>query len=364
MRIFGRLVHSRPIPRTRFVASTTGKLAIAVLVTAAITVPTSVWAVTTFTDVPLSQPFYREIKAVAEAGIAQGFSDGTYRPAANVTRQSMAAFLERGVGRAVSTVGYSVAVIPGDTRELASVTLDTGATGSGTTGFVVVTGTVWGSSNVSSLAGCPCTVEVILQDGETYLTRTRLQVPRLADFDDALDTATVQIVVPVQGDSVHRFGLFSKGLYSFGADHVFASGTIVASYFPLSGDGDSTATYDFTCPKNDGWEPNDTFATASRFFFTGNTRAIVCSGDLDVYEDQVPEGSTIDVSATFTNADGNIDLCLYRDQILVECSQGSGNFETINYASAPAGTYQIEVQLASDLGSVPGNTYTLTANRL
>lgn len=48
-----------------------------------------------FSDVPVSHPFYDEIEWVAEAGVANGFPDGTYRPGDPVTRGSMAAFLQR-----------------------------------------------------------------------------------------------------------------------------------------------------------------------------------------------------------------------------------------------------------------------------
>lgn len=48
-----------------------------------------------FSDVPVNHPFYDEIEWVAEAGIAQGYDDGTYRPGEPVTRQAMAAFMQR-----------------------------------------------------------------------------------------------------------------------------------------------------------------------------------------------------------------------------------------------------------------------------
>ena len=49
----------------------------------------------TFTDVGLGHPFRAEVEWLAQAGIAEGFADGTYRPSAPVTRQAMAAFLFR-----------------------------------------------------------------------------------------------------------------------------------------------------------------------------------------------------------------------------------------------------------------------------
>jgi hypothetical protein len=56
-----------------------------------------------FTDVPTSHHFCKEIKWMKTAGITTGFSDGTFRPAALVTRQSMSAFLARVAGAALTS---------------------------------------------------------------------------------------------------------------------------------------------------------------------------------------------------------------------------------------------------------------------
>ncbi len=49
----------------------------------------------TFTDVPLTHPHAGAIGAVARAGIAEGFGDGTFRPNTPITRGQMACFLVR-----------------------------------------------------------------------------------------------------------------------------------------------------------------------------------------------------------------------------------------------------------------------------
>jgi hypothetical protein len=51
-----------------------------------------------FADVPPTHPFADEIAWLVEAGIAEGFGNGTFRPAQNVTRQAMAAYLHRFTG--------------------------------------------------------------------------------------------------------------------------------------------------------------------------------------------------------------------------------------------------------------------------
>jgi hypothetical protein len=52
-------------------------------------------AAPTFTDVSTSHPFFLEVEWLADAGIAEGFPDGTFRGGRSVSRQAMAAFLHR-----------------------------------------------------------------------------------------------------------------------------------------------------------------------------------------------------------------------------------------------------------------------------
>ena len=51
-----------------------------------------------FRDVDRSQPFFRHIQKLYEAGITKGWPDGTYRPYENIRRDAMAAFLIRALG--------------------------------------------------------------------------------------------------------------------------------------------------------------------------------------------------------------------------------------------------------------------------
>jgi hypothetical protein len=48
-----------------------------------------------FGDVPRGHPFFREIEWLTATGIASGYSDGRFGPATAVSRQAMAAFLQR-----------------------------------------------------------------------------------------------------------------------------------------------------------------------------------------------------------------------------------------------------------------------------
>ena len=51
-----------------------------------------------FKDVDQSQPFFRHIQKLYEAGITKGWPDGTYRPYEPIKRDAMAAFLIRALG--------------------------------------------------------------------------------------------------------------------------------------------------------------------------------------------------------------------------------------------------------------------------
>lgn len=52
-------------------------------------------ATPSFTDVPPSHPFYEEIEWMVAQGIATGYGDGTFRPTATVSRQAASAFITR-----------------------------------------------------------------------------------------------------------------------------------------------------------------------------------------------------------------------------------------------------------------------------
>ncbi|MCC5952647.1 MAG: S-layer homology domain-containing protein [Acidimicrobiia bacterium] len=59
----------------------------------------------TFSDVGVGHPFRTEIEWLADSGIGQGYADGTFRPTANITRQALAAFLYRYDGSPAMVLG-------------------------------------------------------------------------------------------------------------------------------------------------------------------------------------------------------------------------------------------------------------------
>lgn len=76
--------------RGRLLAAAAGFAAGSVLAVAG-----GVWASHQFSDVPASHAFHADIDWMVDHGIAEGYSDGTFRPTAAVTRQAAAAYLHR-----------------------------------------------------------------------------------------------------------------------------------------------------------------------------------------------------------------------------------------------------------------------------
>jgi len=61
-------------------------------------IPTSYSGGPHFSDVPISYPTYRWIEYCRSRGIVGGYPDGTYRPAASITRDQLAVFIARAIG--------------------------------------------------------------------------------------------------------------------------------------------------------------------------------------------------------------------------------------------------------------------------
>lgn len=119
-----------------------GSLLLAIVV-ATLAFPLGVLASHQFADVPDSNPFHNDIDAVADAGVTTGCGGGNYCPSANVTREQMAAFMNRlgalGPGKtavvnartAQSTDGWSIGC-PSGTVWSGSVCIETTARSSST----------------------------------------------------------------------------------------------------------------------------------------------------------------------------------------------------------------------------------------
>lgn len=92
-------------PRNRRRTALRRRALLAALAGALVAAVPVAWASHEFTDVPNSNPFHAEISALSDAGITSGKTcdppgtPPTFCPQEPVVRQSMAAFLNRGLGR-------------------------------------------------------------------------------------------------------------------------------------------------------------------------------------------------------------------------------------------------------------------------
>ncbi|PRI10205.1 hypothetical protein B4915_12400 [Leucobacter massiliensis] len=85
-------------------------------------------ATPSFTDVPRSHQFYREVEWLASTGVTTGYKDGTFKPNASVERQAMAAFLSRFErkyygGKASAATAPSPGALSVSSRTTSSLTL-------------------------------------------------------------------------------------------------------------------------------------------------------------------------------------------------------------------------------------------------
>lgn len=203
----------------------------------------SATAAVVFDDVPESHPFRDEISAVADAGVAGGFPDGTYRPGDEVTRQAMAAFLGRGLGRIGAQEGDAALDTNGEAVTVTSVDLDAG--GIAGTGFVhlQVTGDVTYGPATTTLEDCPCTIQVTLHDHDgTEVAGTFFE---LAGFEGQGDVfaPTVsysdQAVVSIAGGTSATYEARAT-LHDTDPTDLLVNAVLTATYVPFGPDGDDT----------------------------------------------------------------------------------------------------------------------------
>jgi len=197
-----------------------------------------------FPDVGAGHPFAEEIGNLADAGITGGFPDGGYHPGDPVSRQSMAAFLGRGLGRA----GYvPFAPSPETTGDgtflsLPAVSIQPGADISGTNGFVVVTATIEVDRNSDT---CPCSPSIFIQATKNGFANIEFAGDaRNVDMasTETFGELTTQAVIPVTAGSTWQFRVRAANdvtTFSGGVNTQF-SGSITAVYVPYGASGGDT----------------------------------------------------------------------------------------------------------------------------
>lgn len=196
-----------------------------------------------FNDVGTDHPFHDDISLIADAGITTGFADGGYHPGDPVTRQSMAAFLSRGLTR----VGYdegSASVNSSASNTLATVEMERGAAGDAASmGFYVVTATV--AVTTENVGSCPCTVSASVdapgEQGDRGATGV-LAVPN-DNSGRPRTNLTIHTVVPAGPDLPDaEFTLRALAFRNIGSGEPTYGfvGTLSVIYVPFGFDGTQT----------------------------------------------------------------------------------------------------------------------------
>ncbi len=189
----------------------------------------------TFNDVGETHPFHDEIEAIASAGITTGIPDGGYHPSAAVTRQSMAAFMHRGFGRAEGDDGTVPSANDNTEYNVAQVSITSGAA-SAQGGYVVLTGTVDGSFSASN---CPCHVrsellDVTANDDRAANVDSVGNDPTLITATFASTSSTWIFAIPANTTRTYRLNGSS---YTTGATNGSIGGQLSAVYVPFDGSG-------------------------------------------------------------------------------------------------------------------------------
>jgi hypothetical protein len=216
------------------------KLALGIaVVLIAISVPLAVGS-HQFADVPTGHIFHTNITNLANSGVTAGCGGSNYCPDAPVTRGSMAAFLNRGLGRA--TTRQQQLVIDGSgTYNMAELTIETGGTPGGT-GFVFLTGTA--SIRVGGDGYCPCTIGMSPEPTNSlymYTSLPDIDSPPFANWKQA--SVSNNAVVAVESGESHTFRIaISLNTTSASTDDIVLSAQLSAFYVPFGAKGTNSLT--------------------------------------------------------------------------------------------------------------------------
>jgi hypothetical protein len=180
-------------------------------------------------DVSDTSPFHDEIATIIDAGIASGYEDGTFRPGAPVTRQAMAAFLDRGLTRARFQI-IGGAVVQAGPQLVGEISIDAPGAETGS-GFVLVTAT-----GMASGSSCPCNVAYDLVEAPAGgftdgLRGATIGVPG-GSSGVAHASIAVQRLFPIDGGAQGTYRLIAL-LDGSGTAAIDAEMTAV--YIPLEG---------------------------------------------------------------------------------------------------------------------------------
>lgn len=209
-------------------------LALVMMVTAAIAIPTDTSASHNFSDVPTSLIFHEEVSRIADAGITTGCGGGKYCPFDPVSRLAMAAFMNRGFGRVamdntliqdtVSSVDFFVPI--------GEITIDVPGAGGSAKQFVEVRGQVVVEDTFST---CPCFVFADVFDPTNELLDPADSV---YDLVGLVETVNVSWVFEASPTGPHTYQMW-LGTSDAALDLTLSDLVLTATTYPFGADGGS-----------------------------------------------------------------------------------------------------------------------------
>ena len=217
----------------RWLHTKTRRKAVALALAAALAIPGLALAAHSFSDVPDSNAFHTNISRVYGARITNGCTATTYCPAANVTREQMAAFLARSGGRVASTT-ITNAIVPVAYGTIGTLAIKAGDV-TGGTAYVKVD---FAFRTVAFNLACPCDGVVYIHDANGLaLAWTFWSLPSHAD-SLARDSSAVSVVVSVPTGVTTTFTIHAKRDTGT-STNIAINGTATATYFPVGGAGEN-----------------------------------------------------------------------------------------------------------------------------
>jgi hypothetical protein len=189
-----------------------------------------------FNDVPTNNAFHDEISEIGDAGCAEGFPGGLFKPTDPVKRQQMARFLSRCGGRVAFDSAANVNVMGPNGSEHVITDVNFTATADG---FVVLNAT--GTTSLQQETQCPCEVVWQLRDdthGVYAPVESRGQLDNSASAGgNTFESMATTGVFPIsQGETV------TYQLRGSWADNDVSGmsfeASMTATFFPFSGEID------------------------------------------------------------------------------------------------------------------------------
>jgi hypothetical protein len=200
----------------------------------------------TFDDVPAEGRFAEHIARVEQAGIANGYPDGTFRPTNPLSRQQAAAWIDRSVSR--SALDFSdltsehAPVDPADpTRQVAEIEMSSPAVSDGG-GWVTLDGYVAAATADQHGTGCPCAFDLTVLNSQDDVVAVGILTAPGTESDDERTGIGPAGVAPVQGivwlpaGATETYRLVLE-LKDSDVGDVLVAGVLSGSYAPMA-DGD------------------------------------------------------------------------------------------------------------------------------